>query len=150
MLSTVEEAIIVAFRRTLCYRSTIAFMHCSRPSRIGCGHPCIAVSCATALADCRRVEASRPSNEKFKAYPVGYFHIDIAQVQQASSTSMSLSMAPASASVQLARKTGRTSAAAPLEAVIAAVPCKIHAVLTDNRSSSLSPDGSRTARRQDM
>jgi hypothetical protein len=34
--------------------------------------------------------------------------------------------------VQLVRKTGRTSAAAFLEALIAAVPYKIHTVLTDN------------------
>ncbi|MBP1293598.1 transposase InsO family protein [Bradyrhizobium elkanii] len=34
--------------------------------------------------------------------------------------------------VQLARKTGRTSASAFLEALIAAVPYKIHTVLTDN------------------
>ncbi|MDA9536892.1 transposase, partial [Bradyrhizobium sp. CCBAU 21362] len=33
---------------------------------------------------------------------------------------------------QLVRKTGRTSASAFLEALIAAVPYKIHTVLTDN------------------
>ena len=34
--------------------------------------------------------------------------------------------------VQVVQKTGRTSAAAFLEALIAAVPYKIHIVLTDN------------------
>jgi hypothetical protein len=34
--------------------------------------------------------------------------------------------------VQLVKKTGRTSASAFLEALIAAVPYKIHTVLTDN------------------
>ncbi len=34
--------------------------------------------------------------------------------------------------VQVVRKTGRTSAAAFLEALIAAVPYRIHTVLTDN------------------
>jgi hypothetical protein len=29
------------------------------------------------------VEGSRPSKKKFKAYPIGYFHIDIAELQTA-------------------------------------------------------------------
>jgi transposase-like protein len=34
VLSPEQEAIVVAFRRHLCCRSTTAFMLCSRPSRI--------------------------------------------------------------------------------------------------------------------
>jgi hypothetical protein len=29
------------------------------------------------------VEGGKPSREKFKAYPIGYFHVDIAEVQTA-------------------------------------------------------------------
>jgi len=51
--------------------------------------------------------------------------------------------------VQLVKKTGLTSASAFLEALIAAVPYKIHTVLTDNASSSPSHRAMRTARRRD-
>jgi hypothetical protein len=81
------------------------------------------------------VEGSKPSRKWFKAYPIGYFHIDTLRSRppKASSTSTSPSIAPASSpSVQLVKKTGRTSASAFLEALIAAVPYKIHTVLTDN------------------
>jgi hypothetical protein len=34
-----------------------------------------------ASAGCRRWKATRPKKRKFKAYPIGYFHIDIAEVR---------------------------------------------------------------------
>lgn len=64
-----------------------------------------------------------------------YFHIDIAELQIAEGELylyVAIDRTSKFAFVQLARKTGRTSAAAFLEALIAAVPYKIHTVLTDN------------------
>ena len=81
------------------------------------------------------VEGSKPSKKKFKAYPIGYFHIDIAEVQTAEGKlylHVAIDRTSKLAFVQLVRKTGRTSASAFLEALIAAVPYKIHTVLTDN------------------
>jgi transposase InsO family protein len=73
--------------------------------------------------------------EKIKAYPIGYFHIDIAELQTAEGKLylyVAIDRTSKFAFVQLVRKTGRTSASAFLEALIAAVPYKIHTVLTDN------------------
>ena len=82
-----------------------------------------------------QIEGSRPSKKRFKAYPIGYFHVDIAEVQTAEGKLylyVAIDRTSKFAFAQLVRKTGRTSAAAFLEALIAAVPYKIHTVLTDN------------------
>ena len=81
------------------------------------------------------VEGGKPSKKKFKAYPIGYFHIDLAEVQTAEGKLylyVAIDRTSKFAFVQLVKKTGRTSASAFLEALIAAVPYKIHTVLTDN------------------
>ena len=78
-----------------------------------------------------RVSAKR----KFKPYPIGYFHIDIAEVQTAEGKLylyVAIDRTSKFAFVHLVKKTGRTSASAFLEALIQAVPYKIHTVLTDN------------------
>jgi transposase InsO family protein len=80
-------------------------------------------------------EGDKPAKKAFKAYPIGYFHIDIAEVQTAEGKLylyVAIDRTSKFAFVQLAKKTGRTSASAFLEALIAAVPYKIHTVLTDN------------------
>jgi hypothetical protein len=62
------------------------------------------------------VEGSRPSKKKFKAYPIGYFHIDIAELQTAEGELylyVAIDRTSKFAFVQLVRKTGRTSASAP-------------------------------------
>ena len=77
----------------------------------------------------------KPAKQKFKAYPIGYFHIDIAEVQTAEGKLylyVAIDRTSKFAFVQLVRKTGSSSASAFLVALIAAVPYKIHIVLTDN------------------
>ncbi len=80
-------------------------------------------------------EGDKPAKKKFKAYPIGYFHVDIAEVQTAEGK-MYLYVAIDRTSkftfIQLVKKTGRTSASTFLDALIQAVPYKIHTVLTDN------------------
>src|SRR6516164_9347714 len=135
LLSIEEEAIIVAFRRhTLLslddclYALQPTIPHLTRSSL----HRCLKRHGISRLPE---IEGSRPSKKRFKAYPIGYFHIDIAEVQTAEGKLylyVAIDRTSKFAFVQLVRKTGRTSAAAFLEALIAAVPYKIHTVLTDN------------------
>ena len=88
-------------------------------------------------ADKLSVRCSRDKSDKkkFKTYPIGYFHIDIAEVQTAEGKLylyVAIDRTSKFAFVQLVRKTGRSSASTFLVALIAAVPYKIHTVLTDN------------------
>ena len=84
------------------------------------------------LARCRRRQAGE---EEVQEPPIGIFHVDIAQVQTAEGELhlyVAIDRTGKFAFVQLVKKTGRTSASAFLEALIAAVPYKISTVLTDN------------------
>src|SRR4051812_26482539 len=88
VLSLEEEAVIVAFRRhTLLplddclYALQPSLPHLTRSSL----HRCLQRHAISRLPD---VDGDKPKRSKFKAYPIGYFHIDIAQVarNRASST----------------------------------------------------------------
>src|SRR6188768_958850 len=81
VLSSEEEAVIVAFRRyTLLplddclYALQPTIPHLSRSSL----HRCLQRHGIGRLPD---VEGDKPAKKKFKAYPIGYFHIDIAEVR---------------------------------------------------------------------
>jgi transposase InsO family protein len=77
----------------------------------------------------------KPARKSFKSYPIGYFHIDVAEVQTAEGKLdlyVAIDRTSKFAFVQIVRKTGGTSASAFLTALIEAVPYKIHTVLTDN------------------
>ena len=135
VLTAEEEAIVVAFRKhTLlplddCFyalQATIA--HLTRSSL----HRCLQRHGISRLPE---VDGDRPAKKKFKSYPIGYFHIDIAEVQTAEGKLylyVAIDRTSKFAFVHLVKKTGRTSASAFLEALINAVPYKIHTVLTDN------------------
>lgn len=72
---------------------------------------------------------------KFKTYPIGYFHIDIAQVRTAEGKlhlSVAIDRTSKCAFVRLADKANTVTAAAFFDALIEAVPYLIHMVLTDN------------------
>ena len=135
VLTVEEEAIIVAFRRhTLLplddclYALQVTIPHLTRSSL----HRCLMRHGISRLPD---VEGDKPAKKKFKVYPIGYFHIDIAEVRTAEGKLylyVAIDRTSKFAFVQVVRKTGRTSAAAFLEALIAAVPYRIHTVLTDN------------------
>ncbi|MBA3404029.1 MAG: IS481 family transposase [Gemmatimonadaceae bacterium] len=135
VLSIEEEAIIVAFRKhTLLplddclYSLQATIPHLTRSSL----HRCLQRHAISKLPE---VEGDKPARKKFKAYPIGYFHIDIAEVQTAEGKLylyVAIDRTSKFAFVQLVRKTGRTSASAFLVALIAAVPYNIHTVLTDN------------------
>lgn len=135
VLSVEEEAIIVAFRRhTLLplddclYALQPTIPHLTRSSL----HRCLQRHGIGRLPD---VEGNKPAKKKFKSYPIGFFHIDIAEVRTAEGKLclfVAIDRTSKFAFVQLVEKANRVTASAFLVALIAAVPYKIHTVLTDN------------------
>src|SRR5215210_598079 len=135
VLSPEDEAIVVAFRRhTLLplddclYALQATIPHLTRSSL----HRCLQRHGISRLPD---VEGDKPAKKKFKSYPIGYFHIDIAEVQTAEGKLylyVAIDRTSKFAFVQLVEKATRVTASAFLVSLIAAVPYKIHTVLTDN------------------
>jgi len=81
VLTVEEEAVIVAFRRyallpldDCLYALQPTIPHLTRSSL----HRCLQRHGIGRLPD---VEGDRPAKKKFKSYPIGYFHIDIAEVR---------------------------------------------------------------------
>ncbi len=135
VLSEEEEAIIIAFRRhTLLalddclYALQPTIPHLTRSSL----HRCLQRHGISRLP---HVEGDKPSRKKFKAYAIGYFHIDLAQVQTAEGKLylyVAIDRTSKFAFVQLVDRATTRTASDFLEALVAAVPYKIHTVLTDN------------------
>ena len=130
-----EEAVIVAFRRyTLLplddclYALQPTILHLTRSSL----HRCLKRHGIGRLPD---VEGNKPTKKKFKAYPIGYFHIDVADVRtEQGKLHMFVAIDRTSKFdfVELHEKATTTVARDFLLRLIAAVPYKIHTVLTDN------------------
>lgn len=81
------------------------------------------------------VGGDKPARKKFKRYPIGDFHIDLAEVQTVEGKLhlyVAIDRTSKFAFVQLVEKANRRTASAFLEVLIGAVPYKIHTVLTDN------------------
>jgi transposase InsO family protein len=135
VLSLEEEAIIVAFRRhTLLplddclYSLQATIPHLSRSSL----HRCLKRHGISRLPD---VEGDKPAKKKFKRYPIGYFHIDIAEVRTEEGKLylfVAIDRTSKFAFVQLVAKAGKMAAAAFLRDLIKMVPYVIHIILTDN------------------
>src|SRR5579872_2733509 len=135
VLSAEEEAVVVAFRRhTLLplddclYALQATIPHLTRSSL----HRCLQRHGISRLPD---VAGDRPSRKKFKAYPIGYFHIDIAEVRTEEGKLylfVAVDRLSKFAFAQLHEKAKRQTASDFLKALIKAVPYKIHTVLTDN------------------
>ena len=135
ILSADEEAIIVAFRRhTLLplddclYALQPTIPHLTRSSL----HRCLQRHGISRLPE---VEGDKATKKAFKAYPIGFFHIDIAEVQTAEGKLylfVAIDRTSKFAFAQLVESATRVTASAFLEALVAAVPYRIHTVLTDN------------------
>ncbi len=94
------------------------------------------------------MEGDKPKRQKFKRYPIGYFHIDIAELrtnegklylfvaihcrQCIAKRCHERDRTSKFAVAQLVDKANRKTAWEFLEAVLEAVPYKIHTILTDN------------------
>ena len=130
-----EEAVIVAFRRyTLLplddclYALQPTIPHLTRSSL----HRCLQRHGIGRLPD---VEGDKPAKKKFKSYPIGYFHIDIAEVRTEQGKLhlfVAIDRTSKFAFVELHEKATTAVSRDFLLRLIAAVPYKIHTVLTDN------------------
>ena len=135
ILSAEQEAIIVAFRRhTLLplddclYALQATIPQLTRSSL----HRCLQRHGISRLPE---VEGDKATKKAFKAYPIGFFHIDIAEVQTAEGKLylfVAIDRTSKFAFAQLVQSATRVTASAFLEALVAAVPYRIHTVLTDN------------------
>ena len=135
VLSVEEEAIIVAFRRhTLLplddclYALQPTIPHLTRSSL----HRCLQRHGIGRLPD---IEGDKPAKKKFKAYPIGFFHIDIAEVRTAEGKLylyVAIDRTSKFAFARLVDKANTVTAREFLDALVAAVPYRIDIVLTDN------------------
>jgi len=81
------------------------------------------------------VEGDKPKRQKFKRYPIGFFHIDIAEVQTAEGRLflfVAIDRTSKFAVARLVEKANRRTAWEFLEHLLDDVPYRIHTVLTDN------------------
>ena len=135
VLSRDEEAIIIAFRKhTLLplddclYALQATIPHLTRSSL----HRCLQRHGISRLLE---VDGAKPAKKKFKRYPIGFFHLDIAEVrteQGKLSLFVAIDRTSKFACARLEDSATVHTAAAFLTALIAAVPYQIHTVLTDN------------------
>jgi transposase InsO family protein len=135
VLSLEDEAVIVAFRRhallpldDCLYVLQATIPHLTRSSL----HRCLQ---RHGIGRLPQIEGDKPTKKAFKAYPIGYFHIDIAEVQTAEGKLylfVAIDRTSKFAFTQLVDKANRVTASAFLVDLIKAVPYRIHTVLTDN------------------
>lgn len=135
VLSIEDEAAIVAFRRhTLLplddclYALQPTIPHLTRSSL----HRCLQRHSISRLPE---VGGDKPVKKKFKSYPIGYFHVDIAEVQTAQGKLylfVAIDRTSKFAFTELHAKAGKMIAAQFLRNLIKAVPYTLHTVLTDN------------------
>jgi len=135
VLTLEEEAVVVAFRRhTLLplddclYALQATIPRLTRSSL----HRCLERHGISRLPE---VEGSKPDRKKFERYPIGYFHIDLAEVRTAEGKLylfVAIDRTSKFTFVERVERADMRAAAAFLEALVAAVPYRIHSVLTDN------------------
>src|SRR5829696_7634901 len=144
VLSIEEEAVVVAFRRhTLLplddclYALQPTIPHLTRSSL----HRCLQRHGISRLPD---TDGSKPQRSSFKRYPIGFFHIDIAEVRTEQGKLylfVAIDRTSKFAFVELHEKATRRVAGDFLRHLVAAVPYKINTVLTDNGTHFTDPTG---------
>src|SRR3954454_17414980 len=144
MLSLEDEAVIVAVRRhTLLplddclYALQPTIPHLTRSSL----HRCLQRHGISRLPD---TNGDKPQRSKFKRYPIGFFHIDIAEVRTEQGKLhlfVAIDRTSKFAFVELHEKATRRVAGNFLRALVEAVPYKIHTALTDNGTHFTDPTG---------
>jgi len=142
VLTTGEEAAIVAFRRhTLLplddclYALQPSIPRLTRSSL----HRCLRRHGISRLPE---VEGEKTARTKFKSYPIGFFHIDIAEVQTAEGKLylfVAIDRTSKFAYVELHRQAKRQTAGDFLRHLVEAVPYSINIVLTDNGTHFTTP-----------
>jgi transposase InsO family protein len=144
VLSVEDEAVIVAFRRhTLLplddclYALQPTIPHLTRSSL----HRCLQRHGISRLPD---TDGDKPQRSRFKRYPIGFFHIDIAEVRTEQGKLylfVAIDRTSKFAFAELHEKATRRVAGNFLRALAAAVPYRIHTVLTDNGTHFTDPTG---------
>lgn len=135
VLTKEEEAMCVVFRKhTLlplddCFYSLQdTIPHLSRSAL----HRCYQRHGISRLPD---VDGNKPAKKKFKTYPIGYFHVDIAEVRTEEGKMylfVGIDRTSKFTFVELHERATRRIAADFLKSLIKAVPYQINTVLTDN------------------
>ena len=135
VLSKSEEAMVVAFRRhTLLplddclYALQPSIPHLTRSAL----HRCLQRHGISRLPD---MEGDKSKRQKFKRYPIGYFHVDIAELRTNEGKLylfVAIDRTSKFAVAQLVDKANHKTAWEFLETVLEAVPYKVHTILTDN------------------
>ena len=135
VLSREEEAVIVAFRQKtqlplddVLYTLQESIPHLTRASL----HRCFV---RHGVNQRSKPTPTSPQKKTFKAYPIGYFHVDIAEVRTAQGRLYLLTAIDRTskfAYAELHPRATRAIASDFLLNLIAAVPYQIHTVLTDN------------------
>jgi transposase InsO family protein len=135
VLKPEEEAACVAFRKhTLLplddclYALQASIPHLTRSSL----HRCFQRHGISRLPE---IEGEKPSRKTFKNYPIGYMHIDIAEVQTEEGKLylfVAIDRTSKFAYAELHPRMTKMVAAQFLRNLIAAIPYKIHTILTDN------------------
>ena len=135
VLTEAEEAMVVAFRRhtllplDVClYALQPSLPHLTRSAL----HRCLQRHGISRLPD---VEGDKPKRQTFKRYSIGFFHIDIAEVQTVKGKLylfVGIDRTSKFAVKQLVDKADRKTAWEFLERLFKAVPYRIHTILTDN------------------
>src|ERR687893_2162941 len=93
---------------------------------------------------CPTPTATSPSAPAIPAYPIGFFHIDIAEVHTEEGRLylfVAIDRTSKFAFAQLHEKATRRVAGDFLRALVEAVPYKVHTVLTDNGTHFTEPTG---------
>ena len=142
VLTVEQEAVIVAFRRhTLLplddclYALQPTIPKLTRSSL----HRCLQRHGISRLP---QVEGEVIAKQKFATYPIGYFHIDLAEVRTAEGKLrmlVAIDRTSKFAFVELHEKVLRSTAADFLRRLVAAVPYKVQTVLTDNGTHFTTP-----------
>jgi transposase InsO family protein len=135
ILSLEQEAMIVAFRRhTLLPLDDC--LYALQPSIPGLTrsslHRCLQRHGISRLPD---LEGDKPAKTRFEAYPIGFFHMDIAEVRTGQGKLylfVAIDRTSKFAVARLYEEAARPTACQFLEEILAVVPYRIHTLLTDN------------------
>src|SRR5215218_7573012 len=148
VLTPEEEAVVVAFRR----HTPLPLddrLHALQPTipplRRSSLHRCFQRHGIARLPD---VEGDKPERSRFKPYPIGYFHLDIAEVHTEEGRLylfVAIDRTSKFAFVELHEKATRRVAGDFLRHLIAAVPYRVHTVLTDNGTHFTTPGNTSSA-----
>jgi transposase InsO family protein len=148
VLSAEQEAVIVAFRKhTLLplddclYALQATIPHLTRSAL----HRCLARHGISRLP---HLDSQPPPRKKFKAYPIGYFHVDLTELRTAEGKLylfVAVDRTSKFACARLVERATRREAADFLGELIAFIPYKIHTVLTDNGTHFTTPGNARSA-----